>query len=84
MAIYFTSVKTYNRILEIWGLRFESSVISNGSKTVEIQFKQGQSFESSVIPNGSKTAFLRDNAIILFESSVIPNGSKTSNVSERE
>ena len=77
MAIYFTSVKTYNRILEIWGLRFESSVIPNGSKTYIEERYYPLMFECSVIPNGSKTATTRGDALAAFESSVIPNGSKT-------
>ena len=40
----------------IFDLRFESSVISYGSKTSESAFTPVTSFESSVISYGSKTA----------------------------
>ena len=63
--------------LQISNLRFESSVILNGSKTNATTGQQKPQFESSVILNGSKTYPLRKWRNYLFESSVILNGSKT-------
>ena len=43
-------------LTEIWDLRFESSVIFEGSKTCRTAYFNGNMFESSVIFEGSKTA----------------------------
>ena len=58
-------------------LRFESSVILEGSKTVSACFRVFNVFESSVILEGSKTKRLMKNYPTMFESSVILEGSKT-------
>ena len=65
--------------LQISNLRFESSVILNGSKTEFLCFFHCLMFESSVILNGSKTLWDMEYQSIPFESSVILNGSKTVN-----
>ena len=58
-------------------LRFESSVILYGSKTLGSVASAMQTFESSVILYGSKTASEAEQGSRLFESSVILYGSKT-------
>ena len=58
-------------------LKFESSVISYGSKTVTSLAKKSLVFESSVISYGSKTATFFNVVLNSFESSVISYGSKT-------
>ena len=58
-------------------LKFESSVISYGSKTDIFQNKKYHWFESSVISYGSKTQIERNKDDTQFESSVISYGSKT-------
>ena len=58
-------------------LRFESSVILEGSKTKSIARDASALFESSVILEGSKTHFLTSLLLQRFESSVILEGSKT-------
>ena len=58
-------------------LRFESSVILEGSKTCVIFFSLYFPFESSVILEGSKTTNLAVKPHQWFESSVILEGSKT-------
>ena len=47
-----------DRVLGICDLRFESSVISSGSKTFLCVHPRGTLFESSVISSGSKTGTL--------------------------
>ena len=58
-------------------LRFESSVISFGSKTSTFVLKTPPGFESSVISFGSKTFYAAEFGPFKFESSVISFGSKT-------
>ena len=59
-------------------MRFESSVILEGSKTIMALNLESVKFESSVILEGSKTWNSFDMKLIAFESSVILEGSKTS------
>ena len=58
-------------------LRFESSVISFGSKTKSLISSVSGLFESSVISFGSKTMQAIRRLVTSFESSVISFGSKT-------
>ena len=58
-------------------LRFESSVILEGSKTVYYFVNRTSKFESSVILEGSKTHPRTRRTGRKFESSVILEGSKT-------
>ncbi len=58
-------------------LRFESSIISYGSKTSTVVTLKDSSFESSVISYGSKTEHQANVLDMTFESSVISYGSKT-------
>ena len=58
-------------------LRFESSVILEGSKTNFSNEDLAYLFESSVILEGSKTVPLLIQLASMFESSVILEGSKT-------
>ena len=57
--------------------RFESSVILEGSKTVNQLIPIASMFESSVILEGSKTCRVEQFHAHAFESSVILEGSKT-------
>ena len=59
-------------------LRFESSVIFNGTQTIKLACHMDHVFESSVIFNGTQTLTKRDNKMNQFESSVIFNGTQTS------
>ena len=61
----------------ILNLRFESSVILQGSKTENDNYRTVGKFESSVILQGSKTNKMFGTNITEFESSVILQGSKT-------
>ena len=58
-------------------MRFESSVISYGSKTMDRSESLASRFESSVISYGSKTFHVSMSLLAEFESSVISYGSKT-------
>ena len=58
---------------------FESSVILEGSKTIDVATPQDWTFESSVILEGSKTVCKVRLLFRWFESSVILEGSKTPN-----
>ncbi len=64
----------------ILNLRFESSVILQGSKTYDIEEYELYAFESSVILQGSKTYNITSYNVAMFESSVILQGSKTAHV----
>ena len=64
-------------------LRFESSVISYGSKTVNTRNVYRNGFESSVISYGSKTHGKEETEGCVFESSVISYGSKTKFIRKR-
>ena len=63
--------------LQIKNLRFESSVILNGTQTLKSLSFFSSSFESSVILNGTQTWSLFRSTQTLFESSVILNGTQT-------
>ena len=58
-------------------LRFYSSVILNGTETVNLKQTGSKGFYSSVILNGTETCRLADNILGLFYSSVILNGTET-------
>ncbi len=58
-------------------LRFENSVILNGTKTDFVAVSAGRGFENSVILNGTKTVFIAVMGFFVFENSVILNGTKT-------
>ena len=58
-------------------LRFESSVIFNGTQTSSPQKQSMFTFESSVIFNGTQTQIKVYSDLMLFESSVIFNGTQT-------
>ena len=60
-----------------YNLKFESSVISFGSKTKLYIDISSEEFESSVISFGSKTFYAAEFGPFKFESSVISFGSKT-------
>ena len=75
MALPFSFALTSSGVF--LNLRFESSVILEGSKTIGKAQKPSRMFESSVILEGSKT---EERALFCqgqFESSVILEGSKT-------
>ena len=59
-------------------LRFESSVIFNGTQTDDLSRRMKMAFESSVIFNGTQTTGSITSVLQLFESSVIFNGTQTS------
>ena len=69
-------VVALNILPYFYNLRFESSVISYGSKTNMLKLKIFRWFESSVISYGSKTKKDISERVELFESSVISYGSK--------
>ena len=58
-------------------MRFESSVVLDGTKTLHFIFQARFMFESSVVLDGTKTRGSMKQRSLAFESSVVLDGTKT-------